>query len=65
MAGIVKCDKCGAVVPHTKAMHVRLYKLLDATSFDRRRAEHGFDICNACYKKLLDEVKGGGKQDGD
>lgn len=56
MAAIIKCDLCGATVHHTNAMHVRVHKLTDATTFVKQ-VEDTFDVCGSCYEDLLGRRK--------
>ena len=52
MAAVVKCDICGAFVPHTKAILARCYKLYSATAYRECDFKKGIDMCDACYGKL-------------
>lgn len=57
MAAIVKCDCCGAVVPHNKAVHVRFHKMLSATRYDCSAALETCEMCSTCYKAITKHIK--------
>lgn len=52
MAAAVVCDGCKAVIKPREAKHVRIYKLVTATTYDSQSVKDTADVCDACYHKI-------------
>lgn len=57
MAAVVRCDSCGAVVPHTKAIHAKFYPMNSATSYRENDLKMIADLCDCCYKRFVGSFK--------
>lgn len=52
MAACVLCEHCGKVVDYKKAMHIRTYRLMSATTHNGGTCTDVADVCSDCYKEL-------------
>lgn len=58
MANLVVCDKCGvSTTDATKFMHIRGYRLSDATNY-MNKTENRIDVCKDCYNKIFNKKEG-------
>lgn len=57
MAAAVICDVCKRTVMHSKATHIRMHRLENATTYYSTCNEH-FDVCAECLAALKQYAKG-------
>lgn len=52
MAAVVKCECCDKVVDYKNAMHIRMYRMTSATTYESGSAKEIADVCNDCYSRI-------------
>ena len=61
MAAVVKCDMCGRIVEYEDAMHIKFHQMSSTTEYYSRTEAYA-DVCEECYRELLQKLNIGGKK---